>query len=250
MRKGKSVDGRLGRPTPGGHRSPHTYRPSHGPRGGLRPPLGCGHPWAAPLHMRCGHPIRCSHVGCGHLIRYSHLRGRDTGGSAQHMGQAVEPTSAACGRVASPMLAKGSGRTSASAPMPEPGQRVILRLRRHGRRSTPPDVGRADRHLTQTPRHRLVAGCVFAEDIVGAFLQEPNNTCTDGKPRQCVDDVTLQVLQVQGEFAEECARNMKITSGHFKDALIRDNMVLNDDQHQVLRLTVEEGMAGARAGCW
>lgn len=53
--------------------------------------------------------------------------------------------------------------------------------------------------------HRLVAGCVFAEDSLRAFLKVPKAACQQGQSRDYVGDITLHALAVA---AEECAARM------------------------------------------
>lgn len=80
----------------------------------------------------------------------------------------------------------------------------------------------------------LGAICAFAQDILKAFIRPLKQECPGGRPRDYVDDVTLQV---QGDTAESCATQMHEQLDKQKDALRTDNMVLNDGKQQVLGLT-------------
>lgn len=63
------------------------------------------------------------------------------------------------------------------------------------------DVYKRSRHIrahgvVARPRmgnHGFVAGCVFSKDVLKAVLAEAKKKCSVGRPRDYVDDVTLQM---------------------------------------------------------
>lgn len=67
------------------------------------------------------------------------------------------------------------------------------------------DMYAADRHIkvhgaVAGPRigHRgLIAGCAFAKDILKAFLIQPLQQCPTERPRDCVDDIALQITEAE-----------------------------------------------------
>lgn len=85
--------------------------------------------------------------------------------------------------------------------------------------------------LSRNRNHGLAAGSAFAKNTLKAFMSAIKAECSEGKPRDYVDDLTLSV---EGDTAAECAARMHTQLEQFKRALRRDNMALNDGNQQVL----------------
>lgn len=83
--------------------------------------------------------------------------------------------------------------------------------------------------------HRgLIAGCAFAKDIPKAFLAHPLRQCPTGRPRDYVDDITLQITEAEPGL---CAMRMEESLRDLTVAFDADNMELNPGKQQVLGLT-------------
>lgn len=99
--------------------------------------------------------------------------------------------------------------------------------------------------LPHRGNHGLVAGCAFAKDDLKAFLAPVKAECPEGKPRDYVGDITLQV---QGGTAQQCAERMHLQLEQLKGALRMANMLLNDSKQQVLGLTNDSNKLGCPTG--
>lgn len=88
----------------------------------------------------------------------------------------------------------------------------------------------------RTGHHSFAAACVFAKDILKAFMAIVKEECPWGKPWDYADDITFRV---ERDAAAACAEQMYEELERLKHALRRDGMVFNDGKQQVLGLTKE-----------
>lgn len=82
--------------------------------------------------------------------------------------------------------------------------------------------------------HGLDAGCAFAKDILKPLPCQPPAPVPYRETAGLSDDISLQIYA--GD-SDECAARMEEALGSLKEALVADNMTVNDRKQQVLGIT-------------
>lgn len=107
-------------------------------------------------------------------------------------------------------------------------ERAMQRVTPHEIANMVLDMYGGQRHANHMERsHKHVQGYAFAKDKFKPFLGEFKRTCADGRPRDHMGDITLQVGD---DMADGCGCRIKQAFGTLKEAHTGDNMALNDSK--------------------
>lgn len=93
----------------------------------------------------------------------------------------------------------------------------------------------------KTGNHGLVAGSAFVEDMLNASWRTFKGKCDDGRLRDYMAEIALQV---DDAIAEGCATRTRHVLVEMQDTLIQGDLGLNDANHQVRTRPYER-----RQGC-